>query len=300
MSLPPQEISFSAGAEAPSPSKCRVVEQDAQKRLSQIGEAFPGVRRILASWPVLIQAYPAPLGLRGANATLVDTYLREVTVQAAFEWAVLEDRDAVFVAQPLAGAEFLFRATSSTLPRRILWAVGGYYLPASLEQTVVEHLRERGCGVHLLHSYGVAEVAHTCFAATERDPNGLPKYRKVADEIDAHITAINQEDVGRLNLKGPQNEISVDTGDFATVKENVWTIFGGAQRLAAPLRALLESWTSAQWLRRTGYLRASQTEICYQLRAGCVDNSYPQEIPYYRYQERYHESLLSKPDWRIH
>lgn len=299
MNHPPHEITFSAGSEVPDPSKCRVVEPNVKHRFQQIGEAFLEVGEILANWPVLVQAYPASLGLRGAKVTLVDTYLRDVTVRSAIAWAASKKRDVVFVSQPLAGAELLLPALEGTLPKRILWAAGGYDMPASLERVIVTRCRERGCEVSFLYSYGVAEVGHSCFAATQRDCNGLPSYRKIADEVEAVLTNVNSAGIGELGLKGPQNDTVVDTGDFAIAGRNHWTILANPRRLADPVRDLLEAWTESQWRRRTGYLYASRGHVLYQLRRNYRGPVETCEVPFHRYWERFDGSLLSKPNWGI-
>jgi hypothetical protein len=164
---------------------------------------------------------------------------------------------------------------------------------------MVTACRARGCELSFLYCYGVAEVGHTCFAATGRDRNGLPIYRKVADEVETVITNVNSAGVGRLCMKGPQNDTTVETGDFAISNGNHWTIFANPRRLADPVRDLLEAWTDSQWLRRTGYLYVSPEHLFYQLRMNYRGPVRPNEIPFHRFWERFGGSLLSKPKWGI-
>jgi hypothetical protein len=208
--------------------------------------------------------------------------------------AAKEGWPVVMVAQPLAGAHLLLQHLERDLelPQQILWAVGGYYLPLSLERFIVKHLSDRGCTVNFLYCYGIAEVGHTCFAAIRRGPEDLPLYKLVARDVQVCVPP----DTGKLLLQRHDSHVLVDTGDFASPVGEYWQINNGEQRLSSEIRSRLENWTADDWLRRTGYLSIADQKFVFQTRA-CRPSPSADELGFHRFLETFGGSWTMKPDW---
>ncbi|MCB9924531.1 MAG: hypothetical protein H6822_20300 [Planctomycetaceae bacterium] len=296
MTFPIQQRSFPAGASSTDPDRSRLVEVGQSKRLLQLTDAFPNLRKDITSSTLIISAYPASLGLTGV-APLADTYLHAPTSISAFRWAEQESRPVLFAAQPLAGADILleFCRSDFNIPSRILWAVGGYPMPLSLEVFIREMLKSRGCELVFLYSYGVAEIGHTCFAATDRSESGQPCYKKVASTVSAETVG----DDCLLRLTSATG-VQVLTGDHALVSGDVWTLTSGVDRLHPNVLAELESWSHSDWSRRTGYLHATATETSIQVRRNVELDGEPSEVEFHNFWRRYGGSFTTKPVWKLH
>ncbi len=131
------QISYAAGSTSLDPNGFRVLVQDDTQKFAAIRREFPRVGELLQPQSVCISAYPAALGIRGFDA-FIDSYLHPPTVIRGFRLALLHQRSVVFASQPLAGADLLLQVMEGNqqMPQRLLWAVGGYYLPMSLERFV--------------------------------------------------------------------------------------------------------------------------------------------------------------------
>ncbi len=273
------------------PARVSRFSSDDSQKFAAIRREFPRAGELLQPHSVCISAYPAALGIRGFDA-FIDSYLHPPTVIRGFRLAMLHQRPVVFASQPLAGADLLLQVmrANQQMPRRLLWAVGGYYLPMSLERFLRTELNRFGCQLDILHCYGVAEIGHTCFAAYERTVSGHPIYR----QVDASVEASQDHSTGRLRL--------CRAGRCLLTEDNVeghagsWLIRSGASRLHPAIFRRLESWSDAQWSRRTGYLASRDQHLKLQLRDGVQPHTH-HEIRLHRFWEQYGGSWLTKPQW---
>ncbi len=285
------QISYAAGSTSLDPHGFRVLAPDDSQKFAAIRREFPRAGELLQPHSVCISAYPAALGLRGFDA-FIDSYLHPPTVIRGFRLAVLHRRPVVFASQPLAGADLLLQVMEANhqMPQRLLWAVGGYYLPMSLETFLRRELKRFGCEIDVLHCYGVAEIGHTCFAACERAVSGHPIYRLV----DASVEASQDKSTGRLRLcRAGRNLV---TEDDVETHAGSWLIRSGVSRLHPTIFRRLESWTDEQWRRQTGYVVTRGRHIDLQLRQGIMP-SRQLEIRLHRFWEQYGGSWLTKPLW---
>jgi hypothetical protein len=295
------QLSYAAGSTSLDPDGYRLIGQADGKRLGELVSVFPCLADHIDPESLIINAYPAALGLQGF-APLVDTYLHPPTFIRSMRLAARQLRTVIFAAQPLVGADLLmqFARTGFEVPDQLLWATGGYYLPRSLQQTVSNLLKRLGCDLRVMHCYGVAEVGHTCFAAVDRFSCGLPRYRLVAGHVEASVNA-NQQ------LVLASRHRTIVTEDYAAKAQRYWKIRSGPSRMSPEISRVLESWTADQWLRRTGYLAADANETFLQLRQwvqpeqtadplDCVHQN--TEIGFHRFWERFGGSLHAKPKWR--
>jgi len=288
------QLAYAAGSTSLDPRGYRRIDMLMPRRFDRLLESFPEVRNYLNSESLIVSAYPAALGLAGI-APFVDTYLHPPTLFRSLRLAHIEKRPVLFASQPLAGADLLQRhcARNLELPSKILWANGGYVMPESLEDYVGRMLAQRGCKLQCLYSYGVAEIAHTCFAAMSRFDCGLPRFKEVATDVTATIDATTCE----LSLASIERTIA--TGDSATIVNGDWKIQSSAQRLAPTILAELESWTDKEWKRRTGYLEATPDRILFQLRADVRDVECEFELPFHEFWSRNDGSFACKPNWSV-
>ncbi len=288
-----RQLSFAAGSTSLDPYGYRVIDSSSGQRMVQLVRVFPELSRFLNPGSLIISAYPAALGLQGM-APVVDTYLHPPTFIRAAHLAAIELRPVVMVAQPLAGADLLMRllASGNPLPKQILWASGGYYLPRSLEEFIAWKLAEQRCSIKFLHSYGVAEVGHTIFAATQRFASGLPKYRQIAREVTVELDGSDNYLV--LQRGGKR----LNTGDMAHLIGNSWAIESG--RTSEKSVSEIESWSPHQWERRTGYFQTVDQHRIFQLRdrvEATNDDIQDNELPYHLYWHRFGGSFSTKPRW---
>lgn len=285
------QISYAAGSSSLDPSGFRVLVQDDSQKFAAIVREFPRAGELLQPHSVCISAYPAALGIRGFDV-FIDSYLHPPTVIRGFRLAQLHHRSIVFASQPLAGADLLLQVirANQQMPPRVLWAVGGYYLPMSLEAFIRAELLRYGCQLDVLHCYGVAEIGHTCFAAMERTVKGLPIYSLV----DAGVEARQDHTTGRLQLS--REGRSILTEDYAEREKTSWLIRSGASRLHPTIERRLESWSTAQWRRRTGYLGVKGSRLRFQLRQGMSPET-SSEIRFHGFWEQCGGSWLTKPLW---
>jgi hypothetical protein len=292
--LATHQLSYAAGSTSVDPQGYRLIGQRDGQRLPQLKSVFPSLADLIDPNSLIINAYPAALGLQGF-APLVDTYLHPPTLIRSLRLAARQSRAVVFAAQPLVGADLLLKAIDAgfELPTKMLWATGGYFFPQSLEKFISERLSDFGCETHFLHCYGVAEIGHTCFAATNRFSSGLPMYRKIVPDVEAYA-GVNG--FMTLSIEGR----SIVTSDYIEPREGHWSIWNGASRLCPSVSSLLESWTSDSWSRRTGYLRSTKEGYAFQLRENVGSKNSDQEYRYHEFWDRFGGSVQSKPIWSTH
>ena len=167
------ELSYSAGRSIMDPYAYRVV-RPSSGRISSVLSVFPQLKDLFIDKPpLIISCYPASLGSFD-NAIMVDTYLRPEAVTRALLLAARENLTAILAGQPLAIAEFLLGHIQSSfqLPRFLLFSLGGYFCPRSLEKFLVDLANDSGCKAAALYAYGVAEVEYGCMMGVERTELG--------------------------------------------------------------------------------------------------------------------------------
>ncbi len=285
------QLSYAAGSTSLDPYGFRTIDVRAPRSFDRLLSEFPMFMDYFSINALIVSAYPAGLGLAG-TAPLVDTYLHPPTFFRSLRLAAKEKRPVLFASQPLAGADLLIRhcAQNLEMPRRLLWANGGYYLPVSLEKCIRTLLAEQGCELMCLYSYGVAEIAHTCFAAVNRFDCGLPRYKLVASDVTPSVNAASE-------LSLASSERSVATGDTAAVVEGDWKITGSTTRLQPLVFSELESWSIGDWKRRTGYLVNLAERRLFQLREDVCAESNEFEIGFHDFWKRNGGSFTYKPNW---
>ncbi len=289
----PCQLSYAGGSTSLDPNGFRVIGRGDHSRILELLTAFPSLGEILNDHCMIISAYPAALGIQ-ASVPFVDTYLHTPTLIRSLRLAAQQGRNVVFAAQPLAGADLLLKMLRSPfdMPRRMLWAAGGYYFPASLLEYMQYQLAARGCELRVLFCYGIAEVGHTCFAATQRDEKGEPLYRLVAGDVVATV----ESETKRLVLS--REGRAVCTGDYAHRVGETWRILNSPERVSPQVRSEIESWHGHQWASRTGYLRYQSGSFTFQLREGHSTKEDRESLSFHRFWERYGGSLQSKPTWQ--
>ena len=290
-SLPARPLSYPAGASAWDPYRFRVVGSESPNWRSRLIGCFPAVAEFFGPQSLVISAYPATLGLTGFCPS-VETFLHPATFFSALQLAALEDRPVLLAAQPLIGADLLYRAIQEhlPLPRKILWGTGGYETPVSLEHFVRSRLRDCGVEIRCLYSYGMAEVGHSLLCAMERTSSGSPAYRQIADDIQV------QTDESSQLVIVDRNGRPFPTGDFAEQHDGSWSIRSSPHRLDPRVKAMLESWGDREWSRRTGYLSASDRRVKFQLRER-VRKQEANELCYHLFWHRFGGAITMKPKW---
>ncbi|PKL75125.1 MAG: hypothetical protein CVV27_17005, partial [Candidatus Melainabacteria bacterium HGW-Melainabacteria-1] len=245
--------------------------------------------------PIVINAYPAHIGTFEFGI-FVDTYLSSKIALRALQLAAQQERTALLLGQPLFVAEILYRAIESQcpLPRSIVVAAGGYFMPASLQRALTDALRSRNINLLFVHCYGIAEVDAACLVGLDRtDAGDILFFERGPDII------VTLED-GRLlltrkNLMGADIVSKVSTGDQSIAYQDAYLIQPASNRLAKAVRESLESWDMATWERRTGYMYFGRRPY-YQLREGCSPQS-EEELTHFSFAEKFGFSWLNKPDW---
>lgn len=319
-------LSYSAGSTSRDPYKFRVINQASPPtKLRSLIETFDELAPFFANPnnALVVDGYPAALG--GLDSmTRVVTYLHPPTCARALELAALEDWRAVFIAQPLAGAHLLLSAIEQGIqwPREVLWATGGYPLPASLESLISQSLIDQNCDLTVMQAYGIAELDHTLLAATQRDTQGRPIYHRIDDELTfesgLHERAESSNPFVSLRYKGKL----FTNQDLVKPSGSTYRLGGNPTRYDERVVEWLESWQSRDWERFTGYLRVRSidNERCLTLqrrhrlsvagRIGPIENelseiasaAIPQgwvirEMNHFVFAEHFGMSWQEKPGW---
>ena len=277
--------SYSAGSTSGSENAFRVVKNDLPARIATLAERFPRMSPYLNN-PMVISAYPASLGLSGLGP-MVDTFLHPPTFLRALRAAAVENRTAIITSQPLAGSDLMLQALDAV---DTLWTVGGYYLPKSLEHTIRSAFASRGSTVEVLHCYGVAELAHTCLAACERDESGWPRFQPVLPDLEVST----DESSGELMLR--LQDRRVHSGDQARRTGDAWQVISNVHRLDPQVRKELETWSMFDWTRRTGYLHVDGEKVMIQLRSG-INPASSNQLSLNDFWQRFGGSWTTKPNW---
>ena len=288
-------LSYSSGSSQSGPWGFRRL-REGRKLLEPCAARWPHLIEALGqAAPLVINAYPASLG-RFDFGISVDSYLNPKTVSRSLQLAAVEHRSAILIAQPLFLGELIERHLRAgfALPSQMIFAIGGYPLPESLERFIRERCLDRDAAATFVHFYGVAEVDAACLAATKRDTDGLLLYFPMGEDIETEIQS------GQLLLSLRHSEDQpidrFETGDAFEEHRGALKLL---QSNAAEPSALsrLETFTSKDWTRRTGYFAIDAEGLLIdQLRPG-IQPASRGELTYHDYCSRIGSSWLDKPRW---
>lgn len=290
-------VCFSAGSSRSGPEGFRVLGRDDSGTWLSLVEILPELGGIIRGPkpPLIVSAYPATLGTFSFGV-FCDTYLSPRVFSRALQLAAQREHPVVVLGQPLFVADALLAHVRDrlTLPPFLLFAVGGYPLPRSLEAVITSTCEALGARCQLLHCYGLAEAGPACLVGTNRNPVGQVLYkprRGIGVAIGSHGAL-------RLTLSGPEGEAcGFETGDFAAQDgDGGYVVWNDPRRVDPEVLALLESWTMADWQRRTGHLNFADP-TCFQLRSWCSPVC-EEEMGFFAYARRFGGgSWLEKPKW---
>jgi hypothetical protein len=296
---PGDVLSYSAGSRQGGPYGFRVLSRGSgtlkdvlDRKWPQLFDGF-GDRLSL-----VINAYPASLG-RWDFGVSVDTYLSPSVGGRALELAHLEGMPVLLLGQPLFLAELLHRHLSSAeagLPDTLVIGTGGYVMPQSLERALRELCAKKLERLQLFHGYGVAEVDAACLLAMQRNAEGQLIYAPRSAQVSVDLGANCELFLSLRDGSGNWVAERFATGDRGRQVDGGYVIWND-DRLHPNVSRVLESWTPADWRRRTGYL-ADDSNVRLQLRQG-VEPITEQECEFYDFARRYGQSWLVKPDWSL-
>lgn len=162
---------------------------------------------------------------------------------------------------------------------------------------MIELSSHSGANTHVIHGYGMGEVAVGCLIGDTRDEDGQIYYRSVEPAIEPRI-----DDSSQLSLAfvaGDRAGECFPTGDFASWRDGSLVIQNSPERFNPSLRVEFEKWGLDDWRRRTGYVGNVGNvdgEYAYQLRQGITALA-PKEMSFYRFAETFDFSWLDKPVW---
>lgn len=319
-------LSYSAGSTSRDPYKFRVIDEASPPtKLTRLIETFDELARFFVDpeQSLVIDGYPAALG--GLDSmTRVITYLHPPTCTRALELAALEHSRAVFIAQPLAGAHLLLAALEQEIrwPKELLWATGGYPLPASLEALIRQSLTVQDCDLSIMQAYGIAELDHTLLAAIRRDTHGQPIYHRIDDELTFENDPEEQNKSSSPFVSLRYQGKTFPNQDMIKPSGSTYRIGGDPTRYSDRVAGCLEAWQPCDWDYFTGYMMAEliDGERCLTLqrrhrlsvagRIGPIESQLsetataqiPQgwvvrEMNHFAFAERFGMSWLEKPGW---
>jgi len=294
-------ISYSSGTTSTDPYSFRVMRNDSQLFESVVRRLPSSVVKALSgeSPPMVINCYPMPLML-GSHAVLVDTYLSFKIFSRAFALAAHESLPCILVGQPLFVLDALIKHTDQgrPVPRDVVIASGGYYMPRSLEHTILKVLNIHRRQLTVVQLYGLAEGDSGVLISVERADDGQPIYvprndRVVIDERHRRLF------LTLLDANGHPYIDNLDTGDNILRRERSGIVLENSKRMSEELRTELENWTPDLWKRRTGFMATNgdTSTTAWQLRNG-VEAINQDEYDFYDFQKRFSiGTFLEKPIW---
>jgi hypothetical protein len=292
---PGDVLSYSAGSTQTGPEGFRKLH-DRPGLLSSALQRWPDIGDLLAGRvPLVINAYPATVGAAATGVT-IDTYLSPRVMTRALQLGAVTEKPVILCGQSLFLADALLAhiGAERALAKTMLIMIGGYTTPHTLEQALRTWLAPQVRTLEFLQGYGVAEVDAGCMMARERDDAGRLIYHPRTD-VDVELDG----DELLLSLRGPDGERIVDrwrTGDSAERSADGYAIWNH-RRCHPDVHAELESWTEADWRRRTGYVRREDQRIWIQLRQG-VEPRAELELDYWDFGRAHGFAWLDKPYWR--
>lgn len=289
MLIPGTVISYSAGSSGLDPHKYRLIDRSVD-RMRDILEVFPSLGPVVSeNIPVIIGCYPAALGSFQQGA-FVETYLRPNNFIRAMALAAITKSPAIVIAQPLNALRLLLAHQDSgcKLPSTIVFALGGYWCPATLQSAVTNVCRKAGSHAIVMHAYGSAEADFACLVGIDRREDGDILYRRVSKQFSV------LESEGRLTFVRTDG-VRILTDDRLSATGEHYIILNSERRIAPEVRTALTNFSSDDWSRRTGYLSAND-EIHFQLREGYVA-ARDGEVEHFEFRRKFGMDWLDKPDW---
>ena len=291
---PGDVLSYSAGSTQTGPDGYRKL-RDRPGLLGSLVRRWPElIKAIGARTPMLINAYPAALGSAGSGIS-VDTYLSPRVMSRALQLAARAEKPVILCGQSLFLADALLAHVNAKrpLPDTMFLMVGGYVTPHSLERTLREVLAPHVQRILIVQGYGVAEVDAGCMMALDRDERGqLIFYPR--EDVECELDG----DQLLLSLRGPDGALVVErwrTGDSAARVADGYALWNHA-RMHPTVHEALESWTTEDWRRRTGYVRREGDTLWIQLRKEHTPR-HEHELDHWDYGRRFDFSWLNKPNW---
>ncbi|EDM74487.1 hypothetical protein PPSIR1_03148 [Plesiocystis pacifica SIR-1] len=298
---PGDVLSYSAGSTQTGPEGFRKL-RDRPGLFSAALARWPDIGAALAGkLPLAINAYPAAIGFMSAGV-VVDSYLSPRVLSRALQLGAAEAMPTILIGQSLFLADALREHLDAgrPVPRTLLVTSGGYTTPRTLEASLRSWLADHVDTLLFLHGYGVAEVDAGCMMARERDASGRLIFHPRAD-VDARVDEHGQL---LLSLRGPEGERLVEdwaTGDSAEASGEGFALWNH-RRMHPVVEAALESWTEADWRRRTGYVRREGERVWIQLRRGAAPDPHrpdaEDELDHWEFGRRHGFAWLDKPYWR--
>jgi len=287
-------ISYSAGSSSLDPYSFRIVEDGTSKIQAAI-KLFPILSKYFQKTPVVINCYPATLG--SFNSVIyLDTYLRPVNFSRGLALAKELETACIILGQPLTVLDLLFKhafaKTELPMPNQILFALGGYIVPASLESAFSHICKKSGVEYNLLHAYGMAEVNFGCLLGTHRDENGQVHYKIANEDVKVKLSG------EQLFLGKTGSDSIYNTGDFARWVDELLIISPGKHRLNQEVIDNLERWDYSDWKKRTGYVGRLEGKLLFQLREDEIPNN-DTEIEFFDFCRQFKTSWAAKPNWSI-
>ncbi len=259
--------------------------------IARLERRFPGTL-LPGETPFVINACPTPPP-DVPSAICIDTYCRIDHVFRALLLGAEAELPTFLFAQPLLAAEALLRHVRSgyVLPPRLTLCLSGYPCPVSLERVLLDLARSLRRDLRLIQLYGVDDIGPALLAATDRTIEGEPIYYPIDDHCEPALD--DRRFVFRMT-EGGKTQFR-KTRDKAVACDGAW-LLSNESRFHPVKQWELETWTDADWLRRTGYLAGRGEHLKKQLREGekPADDS---EIEYYDFAREHGADWLHEPDW---
>ena len=301
-------LSYSAGSTQTGPEGFRKLVPKRRTMLEAAAARWPDLLDVLGQRPVIfLNTYPATIGTFTPGIT-VDTYLSPRVFSRALQLGHVGDHPVILLGQPLFVADVLLQhiAGGWPWPKTLMLWTGGYVMPRSLERALRAWLEPLVETFVIVQYFGAAEVDAGCLMARERtDQGGLIFHPREDIEVDVEgenlLLTLRAHDGGTIIER-------FATGDLAQRHGDGWVI-RNPRRLHPSVEALMESWSEANWRRRTGYVRrqaslggdvaGKETEetIWVQLREG-HETKHALEVEHWDFGRRFGFSWLAKPNWR--
>jgi len=279
-----ERLTFSAGTNSDH-RKYRTV-RGGMGVLPVIAKLAPAlVETYLPGEPLIIQAYPATLGIEPIGP-IVDTYLDPSVFTRSMRLAAELGKKVAVCSQPLFAAHLLLEylgARGGAAPTHVLMALGGYPLPNSLEAAIRGWCTDAGIFVHFVQFYGVAEIDAALMVSTERNSDGQaiyhprPGVRPIVDTNGGLCVELDGERFATSDLASetPQG-----------------ILVSSALRWVPEVVRELEGWGPNEWRRRTGYLKGPIRQLRESV-APASDN----EQEFFDFARANGMQWLHKPDW---
>lgn len=293
---PGDVLSYSAGSTQTGPEGFRKLVPGRRSMLDAAAQRWPEVLELLGDRPVIfVNTYPAAIGTFRPGIT-VDTYMSPRVFTRAMQLGRAADHPVILLGQPLFVADVLLRYVEGgfPLPETLMIWTGGYVMPCSLEKMMTALVTPHVERFMIIQYFGAAEVDAGCLMARERTAEGELIYYP-RDDVEPDVDGENL----LLSLHSSEGGYVIErfaTGDLARPHGGGWVI-RNPRRLHPGVEAAMESWSEADWHRRTGYVQRQGETIAIQLREG-VEVEHGDELEHYDYARRYAFTWLAKPYWR--